>query len=99
METVFKADRCEGEGGGTILVRQKWSPQQVQNVWREETWRQTILHGKADRCEGEGGGETILVRQKWSPQQVWNVQREETCRQTILETFFKVDVREKGEQK
>ena len=28
METVFKADRCEGEGGGggTILVRQKWSP-------------------------------------------------------------------------
>ena len=47
-----------------------------------------------DVREREGG--TILVRQKWSPQQV---RREETCRQTTLETVFKVDVRERGEQK
>ena len=39
METVFKLIDVR-ERGGTILVRQKWSPQQVR---REETCRQIIL--------------------------------------------------------
>ena len=79
METVFKADRCEGEGGGTILVRQKWSPQQVR---REETCRQTTLETQVipqqvwreetdelswkQFSEGAGGGTIIIVNnQRW----------------------------------
>ena len=45
--------------------------------------------------EGEGGGDHTCQTKLVPPASP----EEETCRQTILETVFKVDVRERGEQK
>ena len=89
--------RERARGGGDHILSDNSVPASPEEGSRRHGDRPSGMETvfKADRCKGEGGG-TILVRQKWSPQQVW---REETCRQTTLETVFKVDVREKGEQK
>ena len=86
--------------GGTILVRQKWSPPPSRERREGAGGKEAKDHletARGGRGRGRGRGGPYLSDKSRPPgQQVW---REETCRQTTLETVFKVDLRERREQK